>query len=443
MEIDEKCEDNHFEQAQSGNKTHSPTADTNVLQSLQQQDGEKNDNNKKKIKSNSSATTKSSYDLDKPCEAQELNLKSRKGMHNISSNNTMPISKHKQSNNSSNSKTLLKSDKLKDLIVLQLDLIEHQQIKIFHKDKQIISLQNEKDQLEARLSRMERRISVQKRHSLELTASHDDVLTSKQKSLLTPLKSPVTTVPTPPNKKVGLIIDNNTDKNLIPVTVTSCNDKDFWFENFLRTNVSYLDQPFNRPLDVENNKPSKHVEKIPVPPWTLVDGKSKEHNSKDTPDEDELHEDISNSAYEKRHSKPEQEEKRRKRWDLQQARQQRQHEMLIQKYNERQQKGIIQTIQGQGLLKDGVTSMPPSSSEIPMVDTIYKESDHIMAVEVSELVPVCAFGYPVPSLPPRELELPWFSIAKREIQLRAARNKHIAKSRKRLKGPNPVGRRRR
>ena len=38
-------------------------------------------------------------------------------------------------------------DQLKELLLLQLDLIEHQQSKITQKDKQIISLQGEKDQV--------------------------------------------------------------------------------------------------------------------------------------------------------------------------------------------------------------------------------------------------------------------------------------------------------
>ena len=44
-------------------------------------------------------------------------------------------------------KAAINNKQLKDLLILQLDLIEHQQTKITHKDKQIISLRSEKEQV--------------------------------------------------------------------------------------------------------------------------------------------------------------------------------------------------------------------------------------------------------------------------------------------------------
>ena len=64
------------------------------------------------------------------------------------------------------------------------------------------------------------------------------------------------------------------------------------------------------------------------------------------------------------------------------------------------------------------------------IETLVKEGDSVYAVEVTEIVPVCAFGYPLPSIAPRELELPWFNIAKREVQLRTAREKLVTRSKK-------------
>lgn len=434
MEIDEKCEEQHLEHDQADSNSILQTGKSDLHQGFLDSEKIVISNNDKDFETGGN----SRYGLISTCDSKQSNQHSGKDLHNI---NKMPKPKRGGQGGSNNTgeTTILKSEQLKDLLVLQLDLIEHQQIKIFQKDKQIISLQNEKEQLEARLSRMERRISVQKKHSLELTASHDDILTTKQKSLLIPLKSPATIQP-PVNKKIGFSVDNSADKNLIPVTVTSCNDKDFWFENFLRTNINYLDPPIctDSVFTENDNEEAKPKEKIPVPPWKSIREKIQQSSSKDL-NEDELHEDISNSAYEKRHSKPEQEEKRRKRWDLQQARQQRQHEMLVQKYNEREQKGKVQS--SQVLPKDGIPA--GSSSQISSMESIYRESDHIMAVEISDLVPVCAFGYPLPSLPPRELDLPWFSVAKREVQIRAARNKHIAKTKKKSKGLHLVGKRKR
>ena len=327
---------------------------------------------------------------------------------------------------------------VKELLMMQLDLIGHQQLKIMEKDKQIISLQSEKEQLEAKLSRMERRISIQKRHHLEMSASQEEsggsisslATRSRVNSLPLP-KSPLVASSSNVSKK--LENDNKSiaiDKNTLPVTVTSCNDKGFCFENFLRTNVTYLDPPIKKRLCLKDKVKVEKVQgnHVPVPPWRVIEPtKCVESNDIDL----ENVEDTSDTAYDKRHSKPEQEEKRRKRWDLQQARQQRQHEMLVQKYMERQ-KGKLQGCTGD-FLSPSKQSKQNNNKDNPSnaIETLVKEADSVYAVEVTEIVPVCAFGYPLPSLAPRELELPWFNIAKREVQLRTAREKlELRKSKK-------------
>lgn len=326
---------------------------------------------------------------------------------------------------------------VKELLMMQLDLIGHQQLKIMEKDKQIISLQSEKEQLEAKLSRMERRISIQRRHHLEMSASQEDsggsvssLATRSRVNALPLLKSPLVV-----SSNVGKKLENENksiavDKNTLPVTVTSCNDKGFCFENFLRTNVTYLDPPIKKRLCIKDKVKAEKVERshVPVPPWRVIEPtKSFECNEDDL----ENVEDTSDVAYDKRHSKPEQEEKRRKRWDLQQARQQRQHEMLVQKYMERQ-KGKLQGCTGDFLSpsKSKQNNNKDNNSISNTIETLVKEGDSVYAVEVTEIVPVCAFGYPLPSLAPRELELPWFNIAKREVQLRTAREKLVTRSKK-------------
>lgn len=332
----------------------------------------------------------------------------------------------------------LKSDHVKDLLMMQLDLIGHQQLKIMEKDKQIISLQNEKEQLEAKLSRMERRISVQKRHHLEISASQEEAgnlsLTTRSRIVSSPLVKSAIVPSSTISKKTESDKNLLSDKlNTLPVTVTSCNDKGFCFENFLRTNVTYLDPPIKKRICLNTcfKKDEIKIEKleerkVPVPPWRIINQKpievSEEINLEGL-------EDTSDAAYDKRHSKPEQEEKRRKRWDLQQARQQRQHEMLVQKYMERQ-KDKLQGNPGDFLSPSNQSKQSINSSSNNTVDTLIKESDSVYAVEVTEIVPVCAFGYPLPSLVQRELELPWFNIAKREVQLRTAKERLMTRSKK-------------
>jgi len=326
-----------------------------------------------------------------------------------------------------------KANQLKELLVMQLDLIGHQQLNIVEKDKQIIMLKSEKEQLQARLSRMERRISVQKRHHTFELASEESSSTLTRSKVASPsLKSPIVTQVT--QKK---LIENSADNkavSLAPVTITSCNDKGFCFENFLRTNVAYLDPPFKRLLcnKKEASKTDDNIKKVPVPPWRAIDQDSNAIINEETA----IEEDTSDVAYDKRHSKPEQEEKRRKRWDLQQARQQRQHEMLVQRYIDRQKKGSSQGKSGD------FSSANKQLKQTSAIDSLSKGSDGIYALDVTEIVPVCAFGYPLPSLTPRELDIPWFNIAKREVQLRNAKQKQVTRSKRKVRSSIVTQRRR-
>lgn len=65
------------------------------------------------------------------------------------------------------------SERLKEMMLLQLDLIQHQQEQIMKKDKQLLSLKQEKESLKVRLDRMERRLSLLK-HKKESSQSDTD-----------------------------------------------------------------------------------------------------------------------------------------------------------------------------------------------------------------------------------------------------------------------------
>jgi len=114
-----------------------------------------------------------------------------------------------------------KANQLKELLVMQLDLIGHQQLNIVEKDKQIIMLKSEKEQLQARLSRMERRISVQKRHHTFELASEESSSTLTRSKVASPsLKSPIVTQVT--QKK---LIENSADNKRVMI-------KDFVLKTF-------------------------------------------------------------------------------------------------------------------------------------------------------------------------------------------------------------------
>uniref|UniRef100_A0A7M5VGV2 Uncharacterized protein n=1 Tax=Clytia hemisphaerica TaxID=252671 RepID=A0A7M5VGV2_9CNID len=199
---------------------------------------------------------------------------------------------------------------LKETLLMQLDLIQHQHLAIMEKDKQIIALRADKEQLEARLSRMERRISVQKRHSLEVATSQDDSSPLTRTRISSPLvKSPLVLSTAGSAKKTENDKSTPIDKlNMLPVTITSCNDKGFCFENFLKTNVAYLDSPRRQSLCKKNEMKNEKLNKkqVQVPAFRLVNNCDFKIQ---TFDQQELEEDTSDVAYDKRHSKPEQEEK--------------------------------------------------------------------------------------------------------------------------------------
>ncbi|XP_020623088.1 male-specific lethal 1 homolog [Orbicella faveolata] len=49
------------------------------------------------------------------------------------------------------------------------------------------------------------------------------------------------------------------------------------------------------------------------------------------------------------------------------------------------------------------------------IESFLPPPEDVMAVEVSDTVPVVAFGFPVPLFQDKEFEIPWFSLDKREL----------------------------
>lgn len=100
-------------------------------------------------------------------------------------------------------------------------------------------------------------------------------------------------------------------------------------------------------------------------------------------------ENLEDEVFLKRHSKPEQDEKRRKRWDLQRMREQRHYERLRERYEGRQN-----------------TSEPEVSAGNR---TLWPNPESALYLLVDDYLPVCAFGQPMARIPPQEFSLPWLS----------------------------------
>lgn len=99
-------------------------------------------------------------------------------------------------------------------------------------------------------------------------------------------------------------------------------------------------------------------------------------------------ENLEDEVFLKRHAKPEQEEKRRKRWDLQRMREQRHYERLRERYEGRQN---------------------PSEPEVSGYRSLWPNPESAVYLHVDDCLPVCAFGQPMARIPPQEFVLPWLS----------------------------------
>lgn len=140
----------------------------------------------------------------------------------------------------------------------------------------------------------------------------------------------------------------------------------------------------------------KHVA---VPSWRIVEDDSKMTTLRRSSGGKEV-ENLSDEAFLQRHMKYEQEEKRIKRWDLQRVRKEREHQKLLKRYEEKEVKWHNQNTEG---TREVITSFMPSV-------------DNLEVIELTDDLPVIAFGQPVPNLPRAEFKLPWFSPAKRSAE---------------------------
>ncbi|XP_019868045.2 uncharacterized protein LOC109596889 isoform X2 [Aethina tumida] len=101
-------------------------------------------------------------------------------------------------------------------------------------------------------------------------------------------------------------------------------------------------------------------------------------------------ENLDDEVYNKRHSRLEIDERRRKRWDVQRIREQR----VIEKLKLRQER---------------VGSGAKTEDQQDALTSLWPFGEDVKCIEVFDELPVCAFGAPIPKLHPREFSLPWLT----------------------------------
>ncbi|KAL5006228.1 hypothetical protein ScPMuIL_015034 [Solemya velum] len=322
----------------------------------------------------------------------------------------------------------LETRQLKDLLLLHIDLIQHQQEQLIQKDREIGTLHKEKEALKCRLERMERRMSLVKHKEgttlppsklsprQDHTHSPSSVRSSsakntptanadrgvKRKSNVEPqnlikkfasvsprvlperswLKSPQHTLLHRPREQ--LIVSDVTRPNIkdqlkeLKVNIQTDN------EPVLRTDKHYYvsELSVSPRLSPEKIKPlvepvveADPLSEVEVPGWRIKTT-TRYFNMEGT-------ENLDDDLFLKRHQKPELEERRRKRWDLQSMRERKQIEKLKEK------------------------ELYESPKHRATIESFHSSLEDVDYIEVCTKLPVMAFGTAIPHLKQIDFQLPW------------------------------------
>ncbi|XP_022189129.2 male-specific lethal 1 homolog [Nilaparvata lugens] len=341
---------------------------------------------------------------------------------------------------------------LKKIILSQVNLIQHHSLQLVTKDKKINALLEENEMLKSRLERMDRRVTLQKQKDApecNLPVAHStpsativsqrpmssgspliatQVLTTLNSSLLK-IENDATCTPCPVRKRKrednGSIcsatskrtnrssswngILERDDTSTPTAAAATINGKSAKLDSsqrtkrrrrlkndeakreqnkdILLTNVQYYTTVGNEEdtiLDLMIDAPKVNGCVLEVPCW-----RQRLFSSCYTM---EGTENLSEDVFHKRHARLEIDERRRKRWDVQRIREQRQLEKLRQR--ERRNN---------------------AGEDYEELYSLWPTCDDVGAVDISPMLPVAAFGYNIPKFPdskPIEFSLPWIGSEK-------------------------------
>ncbi|KAL0984239.1 hypothetical protein UPYG_G00138930 [Umbra pygmaea] len=318
---------------------------------------------------------------------------------------------------------------LRQILLLQLDLIEQQQQQLQSKDKEIDDLKADKETLLARIERMERRLQLTRKDPRDKRLFQPLEPWTPDKDDLWDLEvgdSPQTQTPRSiPFSRGGkglkrkfCFLDSKNQKSRggkgskITSPKSECGggspyqrelrsketpermgfgrstvESDTLQQSsedpeltaqmeelpFMSTTEMYLCR-WHQPPPSPQRQPSpspKKEEVVAIPSWR--------ENSMEPLDEEaasDIPELLDDSVFLKRHAKLELDEKRRKRWDIQRIREQRMFQRLQQRMNKK--KGI-------------------QESE-PEVSSFYPDTEDVESIVITPFLPVVAFGRPLPKL---------------------------------------------
>lgn len=282
--------------------------------------------------------------------------------------------------------------KMKNFILSNINLIEELQNQLAERDSLIAKLLAENDGLKQRLQRYKHSKSSSKKSELfksdanhtnnsiagNNTAPANKNKTSEKKNAENALKDKRVSIDTSDDEIFNKKPSDDSQES-ISIKLSSKN-------LFLMTNKPYIINDW-KICDLEDEEIQKGFDDInlEVPNWVEVD----------LPASDEIEnlpiEDVSDEAFLKRHQKYEVDERRRKKWDQQRIREQKNIERLRKRH-----------------LKEEYPEITTVAAKVPKVMTsFFPDIETIKFIQISDDLPISAFGEQIPKLLPKDFSLPW------------------------------------
>lgn len=282
--------------------------------------------------------------------------------------------------------------KMKNFILSNINLIEELQSQLSERDSLISKLLAENEGLKQRLNRYKHSKGSNKKTDFYKEANN--TTSNNNNNNILPANKNKTSESKKHEKDKRVSIDTSDDENYnkkpsddsqesISIKLSSKN-------LFLMTNKPYVINDW-KICDIEDEEIQKGFDDIhlEVPRWV-------ETNLPTTPTseiENMPVEDVSDEAFLKRHLKYEVDERRRKKWDQQRIREQKNIERLRKRH-----------------LKEEYAEMASVSAKVPKaMKSFFPDVETIKFIQISDDLPISAFGEQIPRLLPKDFSLPWLS----------------------------------
>jgi PEHE domain len=281
--------------------------------------------------------------------------------------------------------------KMKKFILSNINLIEELQNQLSERDQLIAKLLAENDGLKQRLQRYKHSKGSKKSDLFKDNPSSNNtnnnnlpVKNKSEKKTENVLKDKRVSIDTSDDELFNKKPSEDSQESIsLKLSIKSNN-------LFLMTKKPYIINDW-KICDLEDEEIQKGFDDInlEVPTWVEVDlPASSTDEIENLPTED-----VSDEAFLKRHQKYEVDERRRKKWDQQRIREQKNIERLRKRH-----------------LKEEYPEIATVAAKVPKVMTsFFPDIETIKFIQISDDLPISAFGEQIPKLQPKDFSLPWLS----------------------------------